>query len=297
MIFWSILYAILFATIKRVPAQESHVKWVKRVLLSLLLFLLLAIIGVYAWSGVIIHKKYDAVERNIMPSSRPEVIEKGKRLAQLYGCYEGCHGVDMEGRVFFEGLAIGKIISPNLTTAVDKYTRSEMEAIIRQGIRPDGTSVMAMPSASFATMTDGDLSAILAFIESYPKQDQDLGYSSIGIMPRAMLVIGEFKPAAAEADGEPAQSSDLRTPAALGEYLTVNACSECHGMELEGMDGFSPPLTIAKGYSLEDFSKLMSTGLGLGDRDLGLMSEVAESRFVKMNGKEVEAIHTFLTSR
>lgn len=272
-------------------------KWVKRVLLSLLLFLLLAVIGVYAWSGVIIHKKYEAVERNILPSSRPEVIEKGKRLAQVYGCYYGCHGDDMQGEVFFEGLVIGRIISPNLTSAVDKFTRSELEAIIRQGIRPDGTSVMAMPSASFATMTDSDLSAILAFIASYPKQDQDLGYSTFGLMPRAMLVIGEFTPAAAEVKGQPAQPGELQTPEAQGEYLAVNACSECHGMEFEGQEGFTPPLDIAKGYSLEDFSKLMATGIGLGDRELGLMTVVAENRFKKMNEEEVEALHQFLVSR
>ncbi|MFT5370921.1 MAG: mono/diheme cytochrome c family protein [Lysobacterales bacterium] len=272
-------------------------KWVKRILLSLVVVILLSLTVVYAWSSVIINKQYTAQARNILPSSRPEIVAHGERMAQVFGCYFGCHGKDMEGKVFFEGWAIGKIISPNLTRAVDTYSRSELEAIIRQGIKPDGTSVLVMPSASFVTMTDRDLSAILAFIEDFPKQELDLGNSSYGILPRFMLVLGEYVPSAAEVDGTPVQANSLQDPVRLGEYLAQNTCSECHGLDYEGQGDFTPSLQIAKGYSEADFNKLMMTGKGIGDRDLGLMSEVAESRFSKMNNEEISALHQFLMLR
>jgi mono/diheme cytochrome c family protein len=272
-------------------------KWVKRSLLALVAVILLSLFVVYAWSSMIINKEYTAEKRNVLPSSRPEIIAHGERMAQVFGCYLGCHGKDMEGRIFFEGWAIGKIISPNLTRAVETYSRSELEAIIRQGIKPDGTSVMVMPSASFVTMTDFDLSAILAFIESYPEQDLDLGPSGFGLLPRFMLVLGEYVPAAAEVEGFPVQADSLQDSIRLGEYLAMNTCSECHGLDYEGQGDFTPSLQIAKGYSEADFSKLLMTGVGIGDRDLGLMSEVAISRFSKMNKDEISALHQFLMSR
>jgi cytochrome c553 len=276
---------------------NRHMKRFK-IFLKALVALVVLIAGViYIWSSMIINKEYSAESRNILLSSRPEVIARGERLARVFGCFHGCHGEEMEGEGFFDGWYIGRIISPNLTRAIDEFSLPEMEAMIRQGVRPDGTSIMAMPSASFATMSDLDLSAILSFISQHPKQDLDLGRSSYGIMPRVFLITGEFEPSAAEVTGTPWQGHALEDPLMLGEYLAVNVCSECHGMQLEGNEGFSPPLEIAKKYSLEDFRKLMSTGIGLGDRDLGLMTLVSEARFSFLTDTEVESLHQFLHAR
>ena len=47
-------------------------------------------------------------------------------------------------------------------------------------------------------------------------------------------------------------------PVSHGRYLVMNFCSECHGQDLEGWPvAQSPSLTVAKGYSLEQFSRLM----------------------------------------
>jgi len=59
-------------------------------------------------------------------------------------------------------------------------------------------------------------------------------------------------------------------------------------------EGFTPPLAIVNAYSFEDFSRLMATGIGLGDRDLGLVSEVAEYRFSHFSDDEVQALYAFL---
>jgi hypothetical protein len=77
----------------------------------------------------------------------------------------------------------------------------------------------------------------------------------------------------------------------------MNVCAECHGADHEGIEGFTPPLQIAKAYSKDDFNKLMMTGAGLDGRDLGLMNEVAQRRFSVMTETEVESLHFFLQSR
>ena len=272
-------------------------KLLKRIVLGILAFILLAVGVIYFWGELILKTKYSAETRSVLQASRPEAVERGKRLSQVFGCYKGCHGADMEGKLFFEKFGVAKLIAPNLTTAVEKFTRSELEAIIRQGIRPDGTSVIAMPSASFSGMTDRDYSAIVAFIEQYPRQDQEWGTSSFGLLARFGLVNGEFTPEAANERIAPIESQELQDPLNLGEYIAMNACSECHGLDLEGIGSFTPSLVIAKGYSLEDFKILMTTGKGVGDRDLGLMSEVAVGRFNQMTDEEVESLHQFLQSR
>lgn len=286
-----------FDMMYRNSPEDKPMKWLKRIVLGLLVLVLLVVAVVWIWGGIIIDKKFISVKRNVMTSSRPEIIERGERLSQVYGCYGGCHAQDMEGQVFFEGLIIGKIIAPNLTKAADQYTRSELEAIIRQGVRPDGTSVLAMPSAAFASMTDRDLVAVLSFIESYPKQKLDLGPSSFGLMPRFGLIVGMFELSAEMVEHEPWESDVLADPLKLGEYVANNTCAECHGMDFEGNEGFSPPLVIAKGYSSEDFKHLMQTGEGTGGRDLGMMSAVAKNRYSKLTDEEVESLYQFLLSR
>ena len=65
-----------------------------------------------------------------------------------------------------------------------------------------------------------------------------------------------------------------------GAYLVMNLCSECHAQDLEGEPlAKSPSLAVAKGYSAEDFARLMSTGVGLGDRTFELMTPTAKARF------------------
>lgn len=269
-------------------------KWLLRGLWSLLVLAVLAIAALYAWSGMIIGREYTVEPRKVLLSSRPMVIAHGERISRVFGCFDGCHGADMEGSVFIDSPLIGRIIAPNLTAALDRYSHTELEAIVRQGVRPDGSSVFGMPSAAFSRMSDQDLSAILSFIAKYPKQDLDLGNSEYGMMARILMVTGEVWPEAAAADVAPWREGFRQDPLQLGEYLAILACAECHGQTLEGDEGFTPHLAIARAYSPEAFSRLMATGVGLSDRDLGLMSKVAQARFSHLTDAEVQALHAYL---
>lgn len=271
-------------------------KWLKRILLGLLGLVLLALGVLYAWSGFIIGKEYTAQPRTVEISANPEIIEEGERLAQVYGCFHGCHGADMEGDYFFDDPLLGSFYAANLTWAVEHYSPVELEGLIRQGIRPNGNSLLGMPSDSFSIMTDHDLAAILSFISAYPRQVDDPGKTRVGPLGRLGLVLGEYWPAAAKPRPGPWQEGFRDDPMKLGEYIATMTCTECHGMELEGTEGFTPPLAMVDAYSLDDFRKLMSTGLGLADRDLGLMTRMAEFRLKHMTDEEVVALHAYLQS-
>jgi mono/diheme cytochrome c family protein len=273
------------------------VKWFKRIMLGLGVLIVVAIVVLYGWSSVIVGKKYSIQERTLELTDDPAVIARGERLAQVFGCFHGCHGADMEGNIMVDELVVGRLAAPNLTTAFDRYSIPELEAIIRQGLRPDGTSVVAMPSDGFSVMTDSDLSAILSFIRTYPRQEHETPARMIGPVARLLLISGEFWVAASRTSPEPWQEDIADDPEKLGEYLARNACAECHGPELEGREGLTPPLTIAKAYSAEDFSELMSTGIGLGGRELGLMTDMVTYRLRHLNEEEVSALYAYLNSR
>lgn len=271
-------------------------KWVKRLGLGMLALATLALVTIYAGGEWVLNRHYEPVPNNVLLSSRPDVLAKGERLSRLYGCHEACHGKDMEGAVFFDEPWLARLVAPNLTRAAEQYTPVELEAIVRQGILPNGRSVTAMPSASFSYLTDSDLAAILSFIRAYPKNDQDLGPSSYRLMARFGLLAGWFSPAAQtlheqSGDTQPADKSSM----GRGEYLAMTACSECHGMDLNG--DFGPDLAVVKAYSPEDFATLMTTGLGIGERELGVMTEVSRGRFVHLTAEETADLFGFLQSR
>jgi len=270
---------------------------IKRILFGLTALAVLAIAVLYIWSSVLLNETFTTENRSISLSTDPAVLAEGERKAQIFGCYHGCHGRDMEGDTFFDEPFIARLFAPNLTQASKKFTPSEMEAMIRQGTRPDGTGLIAMPSNSFSIMTDDDLTAILSFIHEFPEQASEPQSNSFGPLARALIISGGV-PVGNDSDaGTPWNSSQLDTPLKLGEYLAMNACSECHGLQYEGNADFAPPLAIAKAYNREQFHALLKEGEALVPRDLGLMGLVVKFRFSYLNNEEIDALYDFLQAR
>ncbi|MDX1380764.1 MAG: cytochrome c [Xanthomonadales bacterium] len=271
-------------------------RWAKRIGLGLLALLVLAVAGTWAASAVLLNKRYEHEARDIHIPGDPVSIAEGERLARVFGCFEACHGRDMQGGDLFDVPDGTQLRSPNLTRLVRERTPAELEAGIRQGVRPDGRSVLAMPSSAFATMSDEHLGQILGFIAAYPEQDNDPPGHRIMPLARFMLLRGEFPiEASRRVPGRvPVEPETLAEPVALGRYLALNTCSECHGLDLDGWEGFTPSLRVVAAYSEEDFVRLVREGLALGGREVGLMSEMGRRRLVHLTDDEVAALYAFL---
>jgi len=72
----------------------------------------------------------------------------------------------------FEG-AWGTVVSSNLTpdreTGIGQWSDGEIKTAIRKGVRPDGTRLKGpMPISHYATITDEDVDAIVAYLRSLP---------------------------------------------------------------------------------------------------------------------------------
>src|SRR6266511_1828025 len=70
---------------------------------------------VYAISERVLHRVYDVPLADIAVPTDPASVAKGRRLATIYGCYNSCHGKNMEGSHLYDEPGIARINAPNLT--------------------------------------------------------------------------------------------------------------------------------------------------------------------------------------
>ena len=279
--------------------MKGMLRWLRIGLLSLLLIVVVVGAVVYLLSERVLHRTYTEPRVDILVPGDSASVTEGHRLAMVRGCSGGCHGAGIEGGVFVDNLFLARLIAPNLTTAVRRYSNSDLARIIRRGVRPDGSSVIGMPSEMFSGLTDADLGKILAYLHSVPPQSGPAPERRLGPIARVGLVAGKFRPAAElvhRADllsGSWASQADSTAP---GAYLARTSCTECHGLDLRGGDP-APDLRIAAGYSFEAFRGLMRRGKALGNLELPLMSPVARQRFSHLTEQELRDLYTFLMVR
>lgn len=259
---------------------------------------LLAAATVYAMSARILGRTYDVPPSAVAIPTDSASVAEGVRLARLRGCF-GCHMENLGGGLFVDDPMLARLAAPNLTRAVRRYALPDLVRILRHGVYPDGRSVVAMPSEMFNRLADSDLGKIIAAIQAAPEttgQDREFRPGPLG---RLAFALGEFKPAAAMIDhSTPPAAHPPADELAFGRYLALTICSECHGLDLKGQPGddkgLPPDLRIAAGYAPDQFVKLMRTGIALGEREIGLMTEVARGRFAHFTDAEIGALHAYL---
>jgi len=244
---------------------------------------------------------YEAPLVEIPVSDDPAVLAEGERLARVRGCFF-CHGERLQGRGYFiEGRKGLKLVSPNLTLKASEQSPAEFARTIRNGIRPDGTSLQpAMPSMAFYHMSDADIGAIVSYIRSLPLQEGPVGgfdpwplgrirlFFKIGKLPdnigdlmdqSAPKVSTEFQPGSIE----------------QGDYLVQSVCTECHSDIGRLRVWRSPDLGIARAYSKEAFTRFMRDGKVLDDRKIDVhMVEAIDARYGYLTDTELSAIYRYL---
>ena len=272
-------------------------KWLGVTCGVLVILGLVAAVGVYLASELEVRRTYPVPLSAIdVPHDLAAVVE-GKRLATVYGCFNSCHGKQMEGNELYNEPGIAKINAPNLTRVVREYTDPQLERLIRHGVKRDGTSTWLMPSPMFSGLSDADLGSIIAFVRSSPVLDGPMREVTLRPLGRIGIVTGQFKPLATQIAPNVARVAvtDRSNTVAFGKYLVQTACTECHGADLKGSDlVHAPGLAVSSAYSDEDFTRLLRTGIALGGRQVGLMTEVGQTRFPSFTDEEVKAVREYL---
>lgn len=272
-------------------------KWTGVVVGVLIGVVVVAAVVVWIAGGRVLARQWEIPPATITIPDDSASVEEGRRLAATRGC-TGCHDADLSGDMLFDDPMIAKVWSPNLTKSLQQYSDEQLVTIIRHGIWPDGTSSPAMPSSMYYNLSDEDVAAIIAFLRAVPPVENDLPPTSIRLMGRFGLATGKFNVQADLIDHGASRIPPTDNQGhPNGSYLAYTTCTECHGHEFEGgFGGQAPPLVIVKGYSVEEFARLMETGVPRDGRDLNVMDDVALSRFANFSGAEIEALHGYLQS-
>ena len=197
----------------------------------------------------------------------------------------------------FDVPIIGRVVAPNLTAAVHRYTDAELDGIIRHGVRPGGRSLMVMPAEGFVLLTDQDLGRIIAFLRSLPATQGPGPSVRLGPLGRIGVATGKFK-TVAQLIAETVPPPEASSPEAVhGRYLARTICVQCHGTSLRGSsnpDFTSPSLQVVAAYSAEEFSRLLRTGIALGGRYPPTMGPYARALLSHLTDSEISDLYSYL---
>ena len=226
------------------------------------------------------------------------ILKHGERMATMLGC-TGCHGDNLQGtNVTSDDPHYGDMNAPNITLLLAKYDDPALDKLIRHGMPLDGREFWFMPVETFQYVSDADYAALVAYLRTI----KPAGKQMPPIRKGPGFLADVEKGAVANAAGmitrfQKSQPVDLGPQHALGRYIAMTTCTECHNSELQGYDGFSPNLDIAGSYTSEELTRLLTTGEGKVKKDLGLMSETARHRFARLTPREREAVVGYIKAR
>lgn len=254
--------------------------------------------GVYAISEAKIRSIETLPLPNVHAATDAGAVARGARLATIYGC-GGCHGFGLEGKDWGGDVLHGRLYTANLTRAMPHYSDPQLARAIRQGVRPDGSPLWGMPSESWIDVTDAEMADLLAWLRTFRPAGAPTPPVTFGPLTRLKMVFGHDPRTTAyvvEARARPPFDGGAEFDGA--RHLASVACSECHRSDFKGDPGEgTPDLLIAAAYDLPLFTRLMRTGIGMDDKEHGLMTEVSKERFSHLTDQEIAALHAYLTAR
>ncbi len=216
----------------------------------------------------------------------------------MLGC-KGCHGENLQGQNVTEGEPeFGDMWAPNLTLLLASYSDADLDQVIRHGVPKDKREFWFMPSESFQFLSDADLAALIAWLRTVKPGGKAMPPIRKGPLIDKMVAAGEGGPSPQMiAKFQKSQPVDLGAPHALGRYIAMTTCSECHNSELQGFTDFSPNLDLAGVYDVPELTRLLTTGEGKVKKDLGLMTQTAKHRFSRFTPRERAAVVAYIKAR
>ena len=165
-------------------------------------------------------------------------VAHGEHLTRVRGCRD-CHGSDFGGAKVIDDGAMGKAYGPNLTRGrgglPDSWRDEDFVRAIRHGVAPDGRALYLMPSYEYASFSEEDFGAIVAYIKSVPPVDRDRVPIQLGPVARVLTALGKIQLAAAQIDHAAVRPATVAPGDTVeyGRYLAVG-CTGCHGPNLSG---------------------------------------------------------------
>jgi mono/diheme cytochrome c family protein len=288
-------------------------KWTGIGVSVLLGLFIMGVLALYGRGQMRLMKKYNVpIETVAIPNDAYSLVE-GKRIFQYRGC-EACHGEQLQGLVYLDNPALGKVITPNLTTGQggigSQRTDEDLIRAIKHGIRPDRTPLLFMPSTEFYYLSTQDLEMVLAYIRSVPPVDNEMPASKLSFTGFVAMNITKditFLPAELIPHDEPPPTVPVPgITAEYGSYLAIS-CHVCHGLTLSGgpIPGFppewpaTPNLTSGKNGRLQAWGETGFIEILRNGKKHGRAINPAYmpwTSYRHMTDDELRAVYTYLMS-
>lgn len=180
-----------------------------------------------------------------------ERIERGRYLFESVAHCTGCHsprdwskhsgpviaatvgsGVEFPAELGLPGSIVASNLTPDPETGLGNWTDGEKIRAIREGVSRDGRALFPfMPYPAFSKMSDEDVEAIVAYMNSLQPVKRGLLKTNLDFPVNLM---SKFAPQ--PVDGKVAEP-DRSDKMAYGRYLvTIGDCSGCHTPKERGKD-------------------------------------------------------------
>lgn len=270
--------------------------------------IVLASVVVYAGSNRKLHRQISVAVAPVAVPTTAEAVETGRHIVATRACSD-CHGTDFGGHTVIDNPAIGIFNAPNLTRGAGglptSYSDLDYVRAIRHGLAQDGRPLVLMPSAEYASLSDEDLGAVMAYLKSLPPVARPRGPIAPGPVIRAMLTLGKIQLAADLIDHtarRPATVTATISPE-YGKYLAAS-CTGCHGSNFSGgkIAGAPPdwpaaanltphPTTRVAQWSEEQFIQTLRTQQR---PDGSKLNPVMPAAFAQLTDVEVKALWSYL---
>lgn len=290
--------------------------WVKKGFIGLSALIALGAIGlggfVYFHTSAYdasLDKVYEVPLPKLELSKDEAVLARGSHLAHSVApcAASDCHGKDLGGGKVTNIGPIGTLAAPNITTGGlgAAYSDAELARLLVHGIKKDGRGVRFMSSHEFNWMPDEDIVAVVSYVRAQPAQSRANEGMQIGTLGKVLDRLDMIPiDIARRIDHANVEKAPVPTPtAAYGRFLG-RLCTGCHGANLSGgpIPGAPPEMAVplnltphetgTKGWTLEEFKKVMTTGVRKDGRKLDPMMPVES--FGQFDETEMQALHAYL---
>lgn len=250
-----VILVILFAWLARRAwgSKWPILKWLGLVLAGIFTIISLAILVLGSIGFYKLAKRPNNPVVDIQVARTPAQIARGMQLAHI--CM-GCHSPDEKLPLSGANLLaryplppIGTLYAPNLTPSgnIKGWTDGEIIRAIREGVHPNGRSLVFMPSKDFHDMSDEDVQAVVAYLRSQPAVGSPTPDNQVNLVGALFLNLTDFRSVQPPVDHVTAVQPGT---VAYGEYMVnILGCRGCHGKQLQGRStgpGIPPAPNITK---------------------------------------------------
>jgi len=175
--------------------MKRILKPIGKIIGGLIGLIVLAVVAVLAVGTFRYNKIYHIAVPPLEIPTDTASIARGDHLVNAVAHCAFCHGDGLAGAYMANSSAEGIVVAPNLTSGAGgrgaSFSTEDWVRAIRHGIHSDGRSVLIMPSLFFDVLSEDDLAAIIAYLQTIPPVDNVLPETKPG--PLMIALIGAVR--------------------------------------------------------------------------------------------------------